>query len=51
MRLLDVNQETARLKYELGDVRKFVNDMDRPAFLVRELMGFGVGRVPVGHSS
>ena len=25
-----------------GDIRKFVNNTDRPAFLERELMGFGV---------
>jgi hypothetical protein len=25
-----------------GGIREFVNDMDRPAFLKRELMGLGV---------
>ena len=25
-----------------GGIREFVNDADRPAFLERELMGFGV---------
>jgi hypothetical protein len=55
VRLPDV--DTRRLsgfKYELvchfelvlgmvrGGIREFVNDVDRPAFLEKELMGFGV---------
>ena len=55
VRLLDVDTgRPSGLNYRLicrfklaadvirGGIREFVNDMDRPAFLERELMGLGV---------
>ena len=36
------SQNRFKLDMVRGDIRKFVNNTDRPAFLERELMGFGV---------